>query len=75
MTDTPSSLSTPPTRSKRRKAVNSPALSVSFALLRENDDAEEKRLRRKSKLLTNNILSPGGIQSSPGRISTAEKDK
>jgi len=56
--------------------VNSPmTVGSNTKLLIENDDLEEKRLRRKSKLMTNNILSPGGVQASPGRSINVDKDK
>lgn len=69
--------STPNRTRKRRPVNNSPgALSLSSSRLEVNDDTEEKKLRRKSKLLSNNILSPGGIQASPSRTSVQnEKDK
>jgi len=56
--------------------VNSPmTVGSNTKLLIENDDLEEKRMRRKSKLMTNNILSPGGVQASPGRSINVDKDK
>lgn len=69
--------STPNRSRKRRPMNNSPgALSLSSSRLEANDDTEERKLRRKSKLLTNNILSPGGVQASPSRPTVqSEKDK
>lgn len=68
--------STPTRTSRKRRPVNqSPALNSSLNLLENNDDFEERRLRRKSKLLTNNILSPGGVQASPSRPGQTEKDR
>lgn len=70
--------STPPNRTRRRRPfVNSPGLnsSANTSLLDNNNDFEERRLRRKSKILTDNILSPGGIQSSPSRSVQSDKDK
>ena len=68
----PSTFSTPPNRTHKRRPVNSPALSTSIDL-KENDDFEEKMLRRKSKLLSNKILSPGGLQASPKRTLDQER--
>ncbi|XP_065649777.1 condensin complex subunit 2 isoform X2 [Hydra vulgaris] len=72
---TPNTFSTPPNRTRKRThLVNSPSLSTSIDLI-ENDDLEEKMLRRKSKLLSNKILSPGGLQSSPKRSLDQERRK
>lgn len=62
---------TPPSRIRKLRNVDSPISSV--GLLLDNDDLEERRLRRRSKILTNNILSPGGVQASPAR--SLDKDK
>ena len=69
------SLSTPKRTRKRHPLNHSPALNVSSALLELNDDIQEKKQRRKSKLLTTSILSPGGVQASPSRQGLAEKDR
>jgi len=69
-------LSTPNRTTRKRRPMNvSPALNLSTSLLEVNDDIEERRLRRKSKLLTGNILSPGGVQASPSRPGQNDKDK
>ena len=72
---TPGGLSTPNRARKRKTLILSPQKSLSNSRLDVNDDSEERKLRRKSKLLTNNILSPGGVQSSPLRGAQNEKDK
>lgn len=66
-------LETPPRRRKSMAAgFQSPAaLNESQLMLHENDDAKEKRARRKSQLLVNNISSPGGVPASPGRVNIA----
>ena len=69
-------LSTPNRARRKRPVNNSPgALSMSISHLEANNDLEERKLRRKSKLLTNNILSPGGVQASPSRAATARNEK
>ena len=72
-----SSFSTPPHRMRKGRPLNkSPALNSSTgSLLEDNDDFQEKRLRRKSKILINNVLSPVGIQASPSQSVQSDKDK
>ena len=56
--------------------MNSPALSTStMSLLTENDDMEERKRRRKSKIMVQNTSSPGGPQPSPGRKVPGNKEK
>jgi len=68
-------LSTPPRKRRSVAARNhSPSLNVTTdnnTLLDANDDAKERRARRKSQLLSNNISSPGGVPASPGRVNVA----
>jgi len=72
---TPTNLSTPRRTKKRHPLNHSPALNISSTLLEVNDDIQEKKQRRKSKLLTTSILSPGGVQASPSRQGLADKDR
>ena len=64
------SMATPPRR-RKSVGVNSPAFTKSSILLDVNDDAKERRARRKSQILVNNISSPGGVPASPGRSNLA----